>query len=120
MSIAFWIISGLLALVFLASGSTKLARTREQLAAGGMAWAPDFGTTQVKLIGTAQVLGAIGLILPVLLLIAPVLSPVAALALAALMIGAVVVHIRRKEAFIPPLVLAVLSLVAAALGFAIL
>lgn len=120
MLIAFWIVSGLLALVFLASGSMKLARTREQLAEGGMAWATDYSTTQVKLIGTAQVLGAIGLILPVLLGIAPALSPIAALALAAIMIGAVVVHVRRKEAFIPPLVLAVLSLAAAALGFAIL
>jgi len=118
MTIAFWIVSGLLALVFLASGSMKLARTREQLAEGGMAWAADFSATQVKLIGAAQVLGAIGLILPVLLGIVPMLSPIAALALAANMVAAVVVHVRRKEAFIPPLVLAVLSLVAAALGFA--
>jgi uncharacterized membrane protein YphA (DoxX/SURF4 family) len=120
MTIAFWIVSGLLALVFLATGSMKLARSREQLIAGGMGYAADFNTAQVKLIGTAQVLGAIGLILPVLAVIAPVLSPIAALALAAIMIGAVVVHIRRKEAFIAPLVLAVLTLVAAALGFAIL
>jgi uncharacterized membrane protein YphA (DoxX/SURF4 family) len=118
MTIAFWIVSGLLALVFLATGSMKLARSREQLVAGGMGYAADFSTTQVKLIGTAQVLGAIGLILPVLLNIAPVLSPFAALALAVIMVGAIVVHVRRKEAFIPPLVLAVLALVAAALGFA--
>ncbi|MGC5225298.1 DoxX family protein [Micromonospora sp. DT81.3] len=62
-------------------------------------------------------LGAIGLILPPLLGIAPVLSPIAAIALAALMLGAIVVHIRRKESFLPPLILAVLSIVAAVLGF---
>ncbi len=114
MTSGFWSVSGLFSL---ATGSMKLSRTREQLDAGGMAYAGDFSAAQVKLIGTAQVLGAVGLILPVLLGIVLVLSPIAALALAAIMIGAVVVHVRRKEAFIPPLVLAVLSLVAAALGF---
>ncbi|MFV0374537.1 DoxX family protein [Microbacterium sp.] len=117
MLIAYWIVAGLLALVFLAAGFMKIARSRTQLAASGMAWVDDFSDGPVKLIGTAEVIGAIGLILPALLGIAPIFSPIAAAALAVLMIGAVVVHIRRKESFAPALVLAVLSAAAAVLGF---
>ena len=74
----------------------------------------------MKLIGIAELLGAIGLVLPMLLNVAPILSPIAAAALTVVMVGAVVVHVRRKEAFVPALVLAVLSAVAAVLGFLVL
>lgn len=117
MLVAFWIITGLLALAYLGAGLMKLARPKEALASSGMGWTEDFTTGPVKLIGLAEVIGALGLVLPALLSVAPVLSPIAALALAALMIGAVVVHIRRKEPVVAPLVLAVLSIVAAVLGF---
>jgi uncharacterized membrane protein YphA (DoxX/SURF4 family) len=117
MIIAFWIVTGLLAVVFLAAGAMKLARPKQALATSGLAWVEDFTSGPVKLIGAAEVLGAIGLVLPPLLGIAPVLSPIAAIALAALMIGAVVVHARRKETVAPPLVLALLSVASAVLGF---
>jgi hypothetical protein len=51
----------------------------------------------IKLIGTVEVLAAIGLILPAVLDIAPVLVPLAAVGLILLMIGAAVTHGRRKE-----------------------
>lgn len=117
MNIAYWIVATLLAVAFLGAGLMKLARPKDALAASGMAYVEDFTAGQIKLIGTAEVLGAVGLILPKLLDIAPVLGPVAALALAALMIGAVTVHLRRKEQFLPPLALAVLAVVAAVIGF---
>jgi len=44
-----------------------------------------------------EVLGAIGLVLPRLLGIAPVLTPLAALGFVGLMIGAIVLHRRRGE-----------------------
>ncbi|WP_431279092.1 DoxX family protein [Leifsonia poae] len=117
MLIAFWIVTGLAALVFLAAGLTKLARPQEALAASGMAWAGDFSGPSVKLIGLAEVLGGLGLVLPPLTGIAPILSPIAAVALVIVMIGAVVVHVRRKEAAVPAIVLGVLALTAAVLGF---
>lgn len=120
MTIAYWIVAGLLALMMLGAGGSKLARPKAALAASGMTWTEDFRPATIKLIGLAEVLGAIGLILPMLLGIAPVLSPIAAVALAILMIGAVAVHIRRKEPLIPALVLAVISIAAAVLGFLIL
>ncbi|PYY37880.1 DoxX family protein [Curtobacterium sp. MCJR17_055] len=120
MLIALWIINGLLALAFLGAGLMKLARPAEALASSGMGWAADFASSHVKLIGLAEVLGAIGLILPLLLDVAPVLTPIAAILLAVLMLGAVVVHLRRKESPAAPIVLAILSIVSAILGFAAL
>ena len=117
MLIALWILNGLLALVFLAVGLMKLARPREALVASGMGYAADFSSVQVKLIGVVEILGAVGLILPLLLNIAPVLTPIAAIGLAIVMIVATVVHLRRKESPVPTLVLAALSIVSAVLGF---
>ena len=117
MVIAFWIIAGLLALAFLAAGLMKLLRPQQALASSGLAWVEDFTAGPVKLIGAAEIIGAIGLILPPLLGIAPIFSPIAAIALAVLMVGAIAVHVRRKEPVVAPLVLAVLSVITAVLGF---
>ncbi|WP_250002817.1 DoxX family protein [Actinoplanes sp. M2I2] len=97
MNVVLWIIAGLLAAAFLASGVLKIVQPREKLAASGMGWATDFSAGTVKLIGALEVLAAIGLILPAALDIAPVLVPLAALGLVLVMIGAIVVHARRKE-----------------------
>jgi uncharacterized membrane protein YphA (DoxX/SURF4 family) len=114
-NVALWIIAGLLAVAFLAAGAMKVVRTKEQLAEAGMAWVEDFSPGMVKLIGALEVLAAIGLILPAVLDIAPVLVPLAALGLVLMMIGAVVVHVRRKEvpAMVPSVVLLVLAAIVA-------
>ncbi|GAB2603374.1 DoxX family protein [Pseudactinotalea suaedae] len=116
MLIAYWGLAGSLAAVFLAAGLSKLVRPRAALAAAGLDYVEDFTSGQIKLIGGAEVVGAVGLVLPMLLDIVPLLSPVAACALAAMMVGGVITHVRRDEAYAFPLVLAVLSAAAAALG----
>ena len=118
MNIVAWILQIVLAVAFLGAGGMKLARPKPALVSAGMGYAEDYTDTNIKLIGAVEVLGAIGLILPWLLGIAPILTPIAAVGLALVMAGAVVVHVRRKEAFIPPLVLGVLALVVAVLRFA--
>lgn len=97
MSVALWIVQSLLALAFLFAGSAKLAQSKDALARRGMAYVEDFSATQVKLIGAAEVLAAIGLIVPWATGIAPVLTPLAAVGLAILMIGAMLTHRRRHE-----------------------
>lgn len=98
MHIALWIVSGLLTAVFLVAGSTKLFIPREKLArAPGGGWVLDFSAQFVKTLGALEILGAIGLILPALLGIAPVLTPLAAVGLGIVMIGAAVVESRRHE-----------------------
>lgn len=119
MLIALWIITALLALAFLGAGIMKLLRPRTALIDGGMPWAADFAPAAIKLIAALEVLGAIGLVVPLLTSVTPILSPIAAVGLAVLMIGAVVVHARRGEPVVPPLVLAVLSVAAAVFGFAV-
>ncbi|HEX6352533.1 DoxX family protein [Actinophytocola sp.] len=98
MNITLWVVAGLLAAAFLASGGIKLALTKEKLAAApGGGWVGDFHAGAVKGIGVLEVLAAVGLVLPAALHIAPVLVPLAAVGLVLLMVGAIVVHSRRHE-----------------------
>jgi uncharacterized membrane protein YphA (DoxX/SURF4 family) len=116
MNIVLWILAGLLAAAFLAAGGMKLAQPKEKLAASpNMAWAEDFSPGMLKTIGALEVLAAVGLILPALLGIVPVLVPLAALGLVLLMVGAAITHARRKEpsAVVTNVVLIVLALVVA-------
>jgi DoxX-like family len=97
-NLALWIIAGLLAAVFLLAGSTKLFVPREKLAkAPGGGWVNDFSAGFVKSLGAVEILGAVGLIVPAALDIAPVLVPVAAVGLATIMVGAAIVELRRNE-----------------------
>jgi hypothetical protein len=98
MNIALWIIAGLLAAGFLASGAMKLIQPTEKLAALGMGWVEDFSAGSIKAIGALEVLAAVGLILPAALDIAPVLVPLAAVGLVLLMVGGFITHVRRREA----------------------
>ena len=78
METVLWIAQGLLAAVFFTAGSLKLVKSHAELAAiDGMQWVEDFGPRHLKGIGTLEVLGAVGVILPAALDIAPVLTPIA-------------------------------------------
>lgn len=98
MTIALWIAAALLALAFLASGGFKILQPRQKVIDHGFEWAEDFPPAGVKLIGVAEVLGAVGLIVPAALGIGAILTPLAAIGLTLLMIGGITVHIRRREA----------------------
>jgi hypothetical protein len=114
MNLALWIVQGLLAIAFLAAGGMKLITAKEKLQRQTqMGWTNDFSAGQIKLIGLAEVTGAVGIVVPWLLRIVPVLSPIAGLCLALLMVGAVRVHVQRKESVVPPLLLALLAVVVA-------
>jgi hypothetical protein len=111
-NVALWIVGGLLALVFGASGIVKATRDRKRLFDDGITWVEDFPAWAVTTIGVLEGLAALGLVLPAVTGIAPVLTPLAAVGIALLMAGAGVVHFRRGEfAFIG--VIAVLFLAAA-------
>ncbi|WP_037144106.1 DoxX family protein [Rhodococcoides fascians] len=120
MNIALWIIAAIVALAMLAAGISKLSKPRDALIASGkFNWANDFSSNQVRSIGVLEILGAIGLIVPAVTGIAVVLTPLAALGIAAVMVGAVIVHIRRHETNLvaPSAILALLALVVAVLRF---
>jgi len=86
MNVALWIIQGLLAALFLFAGSAKLVMSADQMT-GPVALPVWF----LRFIGVAEVLGALGLVLPGLLRVRPLLTPLAAAGLVIIMIGATVV-----------------------------
>ncbi len=113
MNKAVWVLQVLVALAFAGAGGTKLAKSGTELRADpNMAWSTDFSDAEVKTIGSAEVAGALGLILPAATGVVPVLSPVAGVALGALMGGAVIVHVKRGESPVFPLVLGLLAMTA--------
>lgn len=99
MNLALWIVAGLLAAAYFVGGGAKMIIPKEKIAAAGRAgrWVEDFSAGSVKAIGALEVLAAVGLILPAVLDVAPVLVPLAALGLVLIMIGAAVTRFRRRE-----------------------
>ncbi len=106
MHIGLWIVQGLLAFDFFGAGLMKLATPVDQLAEQ-MAWVTHVPAAGVKLIGLAEALGAIGLVLPSALRLRPKLTPLAAAGLALAMLGAIVTHIAigEPEMTVPPIAL---------------
>lgn len=96
MNVALWIAAGVLAAMFAAAGLMKSTQPKDKLAEK-LPWVDDVTTGTLRLIGVAEVLGALGLILPAWTGIAPILTPIAAVGLAVIMALAIVTHIRRKE-----------------------
>ncbi|WBQ03217.1 DoxX family protein [Kribbella sp. CA-293567] len=98
MDLALWIVTGLLATAFLVAGANKLFIPRDRLAkAPGGGWVLEFSPAFLKTLGAVEILGAIGLILPAVLDLVPVLVPLAAAGLGTIMIGAAIVTGRRRE-----------------------
>jgi hypothetical protein len=119
MNIALWVAQGLVAFAMLGAGGFKLATPRAKLAEK-MKWAATWTDSNVKLLGLAEALGGVGLVLPWLLGIVPILTPVAAVCLAIIMAGAVKTHLDLKESPLPPLVLGVLCVFVAIGRFGVL
>ena len=93
MNILLWIIQIVLALLFLFAGGTKLFLSSETLTSMGSPNQVVLPIWFIRFIGVAEVLGALGLILPGLLRRQQHLTSLAALGLMIIMIGAVVVTV---------------------------
>ncbi len=94
--VGLWVVQGLLAATFLAAGLMKISAPVEQLQAS-MPWVSGAMGPAVRFIGAAEVLGALGVILPAATRIKPSLTPLAALGLAAVMVLASLTHLVRGE-----------------------
>lgn len=106
-----WGLQILTALAIGGAGGMKLATPADQLRANPqMAWSTEFSDAEIKAIGAAEVLGAVGLIVPAASGIAPVLTPLAGAGLGMLMGGAAYTHVRRNEPPVAPAVLGVLAI----------
>ena len=110
MNILVWIIQILLSLTFLFSGGTKLFLSAEKLQSmappNAIVWPGWFLT----FIGVCEVLGGLGLVLPGLLRRQQYLTPLAAVGLTIIMIGAVITTVMSLgvAAAVPPLIVGLL------------
>lgn len=96
-NIALWAAQVLLAAVYIMSGGMKLTQPMAGLAAMGMGYATVLPEGFVRLVGTMEILGALGLILPAATRILPFLTPLAAAGLSLLQVSAIALHATRGE-----------------------
>ncbi|MCX3058326.1 DoxX family protein [Streptomyces beihaiensis] len=96
MNIAYWTVAGLLALFYCYSGTLKVIRSRDQLRPM-MAWVDRLPLPALRALGTVEILGAAGLILPPLTGVAPWLAPAAAIGFVLLQTGAIAVHLTGED-----------------------
>ncbi|OPH50566.1 DoxX family protein [Paenibacillus ferrarius] len=95
MNVALWIVQGLVALGFVYSGWLKAFQYEKAKAAWG--WVKDVPKELVFFIGLVELLGALGIILPQVANVWPVLTPIAAIGLAAVVLAGALFHVKRKE-----------------------
>ena len=97
MTVAYWIVAALLAMFYLYSGGLKVLRSPDQLRPM-MGWIDAVPLRLVRTIGMLEMLGALGLILPPLTGVAPVLALAAATGLVLIQVGGISLHLSRGEA----------------------
>jgi hypothetical protein len=113
MNLTLWIAAGLLAAVAMAGGISKTFVPKAKLAAAhGGEWTAGASVGFVKTLGVLELLAAVGLILPAIVDIAPVLVPVTAACWVLLMIGAMITHGRLGQSKLVMLNLVYLALAA--------
>jgi uncharacterized membrane protein YphA (DoxX/SURF4 family) len=96
MNIALWIIQGLLAAMYLSAGFMKTFQTAKIRPT--MGWTQGRTDGFVRFVGIAEILGAVGLILPLLTGILPWLTPIAAIGLSLIQLLAIFTeHLPKKE-----------------------
>ncbi len=96
MSLLLWILQFLFAIMFVAAGAMKAFQPYDTMARR-MPWVEDYSPGTVRAIGALEVLGGLGLVLPSILGIRVVLTPLAAVGLAVIMVLATIHHLRRRE-----------------------
>ncbi|HWB62181.1 MAG TPA: DoxX family protein [Chitinophagales bacterium] len=96
MNTILWVLQGLLAVMFSMAGIMKATQPVEKLSEK-MPWVKDYSAFMVRFVGVAELLGGIGLVVPWLTGIMPVLTPVAAVALCLVMVLAAIYHARHNE-----------------------
>lgn len=111
MNIALWAAQGLLAAMYLMAGSKKAFQPAKVRIDPRMIWAHDRTDNFIRFVGTSELLGALGLILPVVTGILPWLTPLAAVGLALIQLLAIfTAHLPRKEFNVIPVNVVLLML----------
>jgi uncharacterized membrane protein YphA (DoxX/SURF4 family) len=110
MNVALWIVQGLLAFAFIASGAMKVFAYEKYTAMSEKKnGQTSLSRGLITFIGMAEIAGSLGIVLPMATNIAPWLSPWAAVGLAIIMLLAIGFHVRRHESVAIPVILFLLA-----------
>jgi len=108
--ISLWVAQVLLALAFGMAGFMKVSMPISELATKGMGFVNHTPEALVRFIGFTEILAAIGLILPATLRIKPILTPIAAVGIALIMLLAIKEHLSQNESIVANIILFVLAI----------
>ena len=97
MNTTLWIIRWILVFIFLLSGASKLFQSKEKVIATAGKWAEGYTQEQLKALGLGEMVLALLLVVPKLFWHGYYLSPLAALGISVVMIGAAYTHYKRAE-----------------------
>ncbi len=113
MNVTLWIMAGVLAVGALVSGSTKVFVPLEKLSQReSAAWTRNASPALVRSLGVLEIMASVGLILPAVVDIAPVMVPITATCWVVLMIGATITHGRLGQWKLALVTLAYLAIAA--------
>jgi putative oxidoreductase len=107
--ISLWVAQVLLALAFGMAGFMKVSMPISELAAKGMGFVNHTSEGLVRFIGTVELLGALGLILPAAMRIKPILTPIAAIGIAVIMLLSIKEHVTQNEPVVANIILLLLA-----------
>ncbi|WP_061961192.1 DoxX family protein [Demequina flava] len=97
MDAALWVAVIALAAVFIPSGFVHAFRGKKRSIELGQEWANDFDDKQIRLIGAAEIVGSVAVVLFPIIGFIPWIVPVAAAGLMVIGGGATYIHIRRGD-----------------------
>jgi uncharacterized membrane protein YphA (DoxX/SURF4 family) len=97
MNTTLWILQSFIAAIFLYSGVQKSIYSEQRLVAKGQTGVEGLPAGLIRFIGVSEILGTIGIILPLLLHILPILTTISAICFAVIMILAAIIHYKRHE-----------------------
>jgi hypothetical protein len=114
-TVALWVVSISMGLALIAAGAMKLVISKKHLVLRGAGWVEDFSSGTVRFVGFTELVGGLAILLPAVLDIPSRLALTAGTAgLIVVMLGAAVVHARRRELGMIVLNFALLALAAVA------
>ena len=111
MNITLWIIQGLLAAFFIMPGVGKIFNSKQKHIEDRHLKAED-SIIPIRILGFLELLGCIGIIIPWLTGIAPLLTPITAVCFCIVMLSGAVIHTKKKEYKIIPMLVVVFALAA--------
>jgi ABC-type uncharacterized transport system permease subunit len=97
MNTTLWILQSIIAFAFMFSGVNKSIFSEQKLVASGQTGVEGLPLRLIRFIGISEIFGAIGIIVPLLVNILPVLTIVSAICFALIMILAARIHYKRHE-----------------------